>query len=78
MSCADCAAAAAVEHWGFAAGCRGCCARAAARSPQYRRVAEDGFLDREYRRLLSQFGLQHAEVRAAAQADKYSLTEVRA
>lgn len=70
MTCPDCAAAAQAEHWGFRAGCRGCCARAAARSPHYFRVQQAGYQDRQYRALLTQFELTHAEVRAAAAADK--------
>jgi len=52
------------------ADCRGCCARAAARMPQYREAQKAGVQTHAYRRLLDQFGLTHAEVRAAAQADK--------
>lgn len=69
--CHDCVAAAQREHHDFTAGCRSCCARAAARLPQARKQREgDGFLDRSYRRLLDQFDLTHPEVRAAAAADR--------
>lgn len=67
--CTDCLAAAKRAHHGFTANCRGCCARALARGPHFRRVREAGSLDRAYRLALEQFGLDHLEVRAAAQAD---------
>jgi hypothetical protein len=51
-------------------GCRGCCARAAARSPQFDAARRSGRLDRAYRTLLDQFGLTHDEVRAAHQTDQ--------
>ena len=70
-TCMDCTKAARAEHWGFAADCVGCCARAAARSPHFRRVRDAGMQqDGQYRRLLAQFGLQHEQVRAAAAADR--------
>lgn len=70
-ACADCQASAQREHWGFTAGCAGCCARAASRSPHFRRVRDAAMQpDSQYRRLLSQFGLQHEQVRAAAAADR--------
>jgi hypothetical protein len=67
--CPDCAAAAKVLHHGFRANCRGCCARAAARSPQFFKVRQAGMQDRGYRALLDRFGLTHAEVKAAHAAD---------
>lgn len=74
MSCSDCTTAARVSHWGFAAGCRGCCARAASRTPHWRRVRDNGMQqDRQYRLLLEQFGLTHDEVRAAAASDRVEL-----
>ena len=77
MSCADCATAAVKSWWGFTAGCRGCCARAAARSPHWRRVRDaGGALDRQYRQLLKQFALSHEEVRSAAQVDKVEAAHV--
>lgn len=69
MTCPDCATAAKQLHHGFRANCRGCCARAAARSPHFHRVKTSGMQDRQYRALLAQFGLEHSEVRAAAEAD---------
>jgi hypothetical protein len=69
MTCTDCLAAAVKLHHGFAAECHGCCARAAARSPHFRRVRDAGVQDREYRALLAQFDLTHEQVRTAAAAD---------
>lgn len=68
--CKACTAAATRVSHEFIAGCRGCCARAAARSPQFAAVRKAGVQDQAYRRLLAQFGLDHATVRAAAAADK--------
>jgi hypothetical protein len=50
-------------------GCRRCCARAAARAPQFAAARKSGAVDRPYRALLDQFGLTHDEVKAAAAAD---------
>lgn len=69
-ACSDCTKAAARRHHGFLAGCVGCCARAAARMPQYREAQKAGVQTHAYRRLLQQFGLSHEQVRAAAQADR--------
>jgi carboxylesterase type B len=68
-ACADCTAAAAQPWHGFTAKCPGCCARAAARSPHFRRVRDNGTQDRQYRALLEQMGLSHDQVKAAAAAD---------
>jgi len=69
MPCHDCAIAATQTHHGFSAGCIGCCARAAARSPQYARVRDAGKLDRDYRALLEQFKLTHEQVKQASWLD---------
>lgn len=69
MSCPDCTLAAQELHHGFSAGCHGCCARAASRSPHFRRVRDSGTLDRPYLALLEQFQLNHDQVKAAAAAD---------
>lgn len=69
MTCHHCTESATMLCHGFTAGCRGCCARAAARSPHYRRVRDAGMLDGPYRMLLAQFDLTHEQVKAAAQAD---------
>jgi len=69
MTCTDCTASAERPHHGFRAECKGCSARAASRSPHYRRCRDAGRQDREYRALLEQFGLTHQQVREAAQAD---------
>ena len=68
--CRDCAQAARRKWHGFSAGCRGCCARAAGRSPQFAAARKAGVVDHQYRRLLDQFGLTHGEVKAAVAADK--------
>lgn len=68
--CPACLTAAEVVHNNFREHCTGCCARAASRSPHYRRVRDAGGLqDRAYKLLLLQFGLTHDQVRAAADAD---------
>jgi hypothetical protein len=67
--CPDCTAAAERDWHGFVNGCRGCCARAAARSPHFRRVRDAGAQDRAYRQLLEQFALSHEDVKAAAAVD---------
>lgn len=73
MTCPACTQAAAVPHWGeFVADCRGCCARAAARSPQFFAARQTGTQTRAYRALLEQFGLTHDEVRAAHAADAHA------
>ena len=69
MNCPDCTTAAEHPHHGFTAGCIGCCARAAARSPQYARVRDAGKLDRDYRALLEQFQLTHEQVKQASWLD---------
>jgi len=72
MTCRDCTNAAAKRWHGFSQDCKGCCARAASRSPHYRRCRDNGVQDREYRGLLAQFSLTHEDVRAAAQSDAMS------
>jgi hypothetical protein len=74
-ACPDCTTAAEHAHHGFRAGCIGCCARAAARSPQYRKARDSGVQHRDYRRLLEQFGLSHQQVRDAAAADAMGRVE---
>ena len=71
-SCKACATAALKTHHGFVAGCAGCLARSAARSPHFRRVKLAGRLDSEYRRMLDQLKVTHEQVRSAAAADAYS------
>lgn len=68
--CPDCQAASQRITHTFRASCEGCCARMVARMPQYREAEEAGVLTRRYRRLLEQFGLEHAAVRQAAQKDR--------
>ena len=68
-ACTECLSAAARPHHGFRANCRGCCARSLSRSPHFARVKAAGTLDRAYRGMLAQFGLEHASVKAAYEAD---------
>jgi hypothetical protein len=73
MTCSACTKAATTPEWGeFTADCRGCCARAAARSPQFFESRKNGTQTRAYRALLEQFGLTHDEVRAAHAADAHA------
>jgi hypothetical protein len=72
MPCPSCTAAAKRVSGLFSADCRGCCARAVSRSPQFRRSQELGRLDSEYRRLLEQFKLTHEEVKDAHAIDASS------
>lgn len=72
-SCPECQTASAQPHHGFAMGCAGCCARAAARSPHFFRVRQAGMQDRQYRALLEQFGLTHDQVKAAHASDAINL-----
>lgn len=69
MDCPACAAAARELHHEFIAGCRGCCARAAARSQPAFEARRLGRQTREYRALLQHVGLEHEDVKAAAAAD---------
>jgi predicted nucleic acid-binding Zn-ribbon protein len=75
MNCNACTTAAERQHYEFFAGCRGCCARSIARSPQYFEARKAGIQTHAYRRILEQIGaqvtpaLEHAEVIAAAAAD---------
>lgn len=70
MTCADCTASAQGPRWVFRAGCRGCKARAVARSPDFFRCRVAGRQDKDYRALLARVGLTHDEVLAARQADR--------
>jgi hypothetical protein len=71
-ACLNCSAATERPHWKFTMGCNGCCARAAARSPQFFESRKTGQLSRGYRALLEQFGLTHDQVKAAHAADACS------
>jgi hypothetical protein len=72
MTCPACEKAAQRVSHEFQANCRGCCARAAGRSPQFAAARKAGVIDHQYRRLLDQFGLSHESVKAAVAADKAS------
>lgn len=74
-ACPACLAAAERPHHEFRADCRGCCARAAARSPHFRRVKLAGRLDRQYQSMLDQFDLTHIEVRQASEIDALQKVE---
>ena len=50
--------------------CAGCHARAVARSPEFSKAVRGGRQSPEYRRLLNQVGVTHAEVKAAAISDR--------
>jgi hypothetical protein len=81
-ACQSCEVAAVEPCWSFAMGCRTCCARSIARSPQFFEARKAGDkLDRKYRALLEQIGglhkpaISHAEVVAAFKADAVNKTE---
>ena len=69
MGCEDCAASAQAMHHGFRSGCKGCQARAAARSPWYFYSKQAGRQTEQYRGLLATLGLTHDQVKAAEAAD---------
>jgi hypothetical protein len=75
MPCQSCEVAAVERCWSFAMGCRGCCARSIARSPQAFEARKAGQQTRAYRELLRQVGglhkpeITHSEVVAAFRAD---------
>jgi hypothetical protein len=69
MSCSDCQAAAGQPHHGFTASCRGCQARALARSPAFAEARRAQRLTPDYRNALERLGLSHEEVKDAARAD---------
>lgn len=83
-TCPACAAAAAAPAYEFRAGCRGCCARSIARSPQAFEARRGGRQTRAYRALLEQVGglcdppVTHAEVVAAHAADAANRQEADA
>ena len=71
--CPDCAAASISHHHGYTAECNGCKARAIARSPIFFRVARMVSAPADkgaYRIALRLVGVKHAEVMAAATADR--------
>ena len=69
MTCPDCTKSATEVWHGFHASCKGCAARAAARSPQFRNARFSGKQFRGYLALLDQYGVTHEEVKAAHAAD---------
>lgn len=69
--CPECLKAAAIQWHGFAADCRGCEARSAARSWQYDKAARGGD-NTDYKNLLRALGLKHSDVQAARAADAMS------
>lgn len=68
--CEFCARAAVQLEHGFHSQCRGCQARAAARSPFFFESRVYRKWTREYRNLIERLGVTHEEVLAAAKADK--------
>ena len=69
MTRVDCTRSAAEVWGGFRSGCKGCQARAAARSPWYFESKRAGRQTEAYRRLLATLGLTHDQVKAAEAAD---------
>lgn len=69
MDCAECKAAAANLWHVFMSDCRGCVARQASRSPAYAESRQAGRILPMYRGMLDRLGLDHADVKAAAEAD---------
>ena len=70
--CPDCTAAALSQHHGYTAACNGRKARAVARSPSFhaaKTIGEQADKD-AYRDVLKQIGVTHADVMAAASADR--------
>lgn len=68
-ACEDCCRSKEVPWCGFTAGCQGCAARAAARSPQFAYSQKTDRQDRRYLALLAQFALTHAQVLEAYKTD---------
>ena len=69
MTCPACDRASRELSGMFKAGCRGCEARAVARSPQFFRVRKRQKLDSAYMALLGKLCLTHEEVKAAFDKD---------
>lgn len=70
-TCGACAEAAEAVSHAFTGGCKGCCARAVARSPQAFKARSTGDkYEPSYRALLEQFGITHNDVLAAYKADQ--------
>lgn len=65
MTCLNCNRAIAEPWHGFSQGCKGCAARAASRSPQYRY----GVLDRKFLALCAFYEVTPEQVVEAAKAD---------
>lgn len=70
MTCDFCRRAAEGPEHGFHARCRGCNARAAARSPFFFESRQVRAWTADYRALIDGLGVTHEEVLAAAKADK--------
>lgn len=69
MTCPACTTAAQQVSAMFHAGCPGCMARSAARSPQFHEARQAGKLTTDYRDLLQRLGVTHEAVKAAAAVD---------
>ena len=70
LQCPDCALAERCRWHGFTATCKGCKARAAARSPECHEARTENRQTQGYRQLLKALGVTHEDVKAAAAADK--------
>lgn len=67
VTCEDCTQARTTKHWyGYRAHCKGCQARAAARSPECFEAKQAGKLTPAYKDLLQAMGVSHEEVKAWA------------
>lgn len=73
MTCKACTTAAQQVSAMFHAGCPGCMARSAARSPQFHEARQAGKLTPDYRDLLQRLGVTHEAVKAAAAVDFESM-----
>lgn len=68
--CPACAESAERVSHSFRPDCRGCCARAISRGPNFREAKHAGRQTPKYRGELAQFSIEHAEVVAAAAVDR--------
>lgn len=67
--CADCDAASTKLWHGFTNGCRGCDARAVARSPEFSASRRSGKISPAYSTMLGITGVTHEQAKAAWEAD---------
>lgn len=69
-TCPDCQAASERMHHGFTSNCRGCWARAVSRSPDFHRVMQAQWLDKDYLAMLQRTSVTHQEAKLARAIDK--------